>query len=409
MKMRDMRSLLSIHGTVLVAACAAMAPAGAVAGSLQQLLAEAEFEAGMSTVLQTIDRHGPNDRRARARLNYRGDVAAALPVGGPGEGSGSFHGHVRFGQGSGLQARGAHAGAVNGLAFEADSFAILAQLYYQLEHPLGPGRDGGAQRLELTVGKIDPFALFDQNAVAGDEATAFLNSVFVHNALLDAGGDLGADPYGFTPGVRAAWYGAPGSGPGLGASVGLFGTGRGADFSGSPRRPFAIAQLEASPRRAAGETTGTYRVYRWSNPQAEDIDGSPSRHGGWGVSFDQRIGRALKVFGRYGRRTQGHGRFDKALTFGFEASGVAWRREQDAIGVGVGLLATDDVHAPAHAQAEGINPGHSGNERILELFYRFTANRYLDVSPGVQVIRRSGGDPAAPGFLIAGVRVRIAI
>ena len=114
MKMRDMRSLLSIHGTVLVAACAAMAPAGAVAGSLQQLLAEAEFEAGMSTVLQTIDRHGPNDRRARARLNYRGDVVATLPVGGPGEVSGSFHGHVRFGQGSGIQARGAHAGAVNG-------------------------------------------------------------------------------------------------------------------------------------------------------------------------------------------------------------------------------------------------------------------------------------------------------
>lgn len=407
MNVRNMRSLRSLHCIVLIVACAAMVSTGAVAGSPQELLAEAEVEAGLSTVLQAIDRDGPDDRRARGRLNYRGDVAATLPLGGPGAGSGILHGHVRFGQGSGLQARDAHAGAVNSLAFDADSFAILAQLYYQVEYPLGPGREGDAQRLEVTVGKIDPFVFFDQNAVAGDEATAFLNSVFVHNALLDSGGDLGADPYGFAPGVRAAWYGKPSSGPGLGASVGLFGTGRGADFSGSPRRPFAIVQLEVSPRRAVGETTGTYRVYGWRNPQSEDFDGSQSRHRGWGLSVDQRIGSALKVFGRYGRRTHGHGRFDKALTFGFETSGRAWGREQDAIGVGAGLLATDEVYA--RAQAGGAAPRHAGSERILECFYRFTANRYLEFSPGVQVIRRPDEAPAASKFLVAGVRVRVAL
>ena len=405
------RSWLPIHGTLLVAACGAMAPAGAMAGSLQALLAEAELEAGVAGVLQAIDRDGTEDGHARARLSYRADVAATLPLGGPGAGSGRLHGHLRFGQGPALQPRAVYTGALNSLAFATgssdDTFAILAQLYYQYEHPLGPDPGSDARRLEVTVGKMDPFVFFDQNAVADDETTAFLNNVFVHNPLLDSGGDLGADGYGFTPGVRAAWYGKVHADVGAGASIGLFGTGRGADVGGSPHRPFAIAQLEMSPRRANGEPAGTYRLYRWANPQAEDFDGAQARHAGWGLSVDQRVGSVLNLFGRYGRRLRGRGHFDKALTLGFEASGGAWGREKDAIGVGWGTLVPDEVHARAGREAAGGRPSRS--ERILEVFYRFAANRYIDVSPGVQVIRRPGGDPTAPGFLVAGVRVRIAV
>ena len=80
-------------------------------------------------------------------------------------------------------------------------------------------------RLELTIGKIDLFGFFDQNAVASDEATQFLNNVFVHNPLLDSGGDIAADAYGFAPGVRAGYY-AVRERFNWGASLGLFASAR---------------------------------------------------------------------------------------------------------------------------------------------------------------------------------------
>ena len=119
-----------------------------------------------------------------------------------------------------------------------------------------------------------------------------------------------------------------------------------------------------------------------------------------------RVASVLNLFGRYGRRTRGHGLFDKALTVGFEASGAAWGRADDAIGVGWGTLASDDLHARAEWAAAGGRTSRS--EQILEVFYRMTAKRNLDVSPGVQVIRRPGGDATAPGFMVVGVRIRIA-
>jgi len=398
---------------ILVAVCGAISPGSVTAGSLRSLLGETELEASLASVLQAIDRNATDDGHAGARAGYRGDLEATLPLGNSGRGRGRLHGHLRFGQGSG-QTHSTHTGALNSLAFAAsssgDAFAILAQLYYQFEYPLDPdpppGRSRGARHLEVTAGKLDPFVFFDQNAVAGDETTAFLNNVFVHNPLLDSGGDLGADRYGFTKGVRAAWYGDADDDLGIGASIGLFGTGRGADLGGSPRRPLAIAQVEISPRGGDGETAGTFRLYGWSNPQTEDFDGMRARHTGWGASLDLRVASALNLFGRYGRRTRGHGQFDKALTVGFEASGTAWRRTDDAFGVGWGRLATDDLHARAERGAAAGRPARS--EQILEVFYRMTVNRYLDVSPGVQGIRRPGGDSTAPGFVVAGVRIRIA-
>lgn len=47
-------------------------------------------------------------------------------------------------------------------------------------------------------------SLSDQNA-AGDEAKQFLNSVFVHNPLLDAGRETGVDANGFQPGFVASY------------------------------------------------------------------------------------------------------------------------------------------------------------------------------------------------------------
>lgn len=105
--------------------------------------------------------------------------------------------------------RSTHTGAVNSTAFEGgtssdQAYAVLAQAYYQVQWPLDGGRFNAqaGNRIELLIGKIDLFGFFDQNAVAGNEGSQFLNNVFVHNPLLDSGGDIAADRYGFAPGAR---------------------------------------------------------------------------------------------------------------------------------------------------------------------------------------------------------------
>ena len=130
---------------------------------------------------QRVDRKGSASGRAASRLNYRGDLSVTLPGGELGEAEGTIFAHLRFGQGSGVGLRPTYTSSPNTTAFEVSgvgnpdsSFAILAQAWYQLAVPLASGASGSQDkpRLEFTVGKIDPFVFFDQNAAAQDETRA---------------------------------------------------------------------------------------------------------------------------------------------------------------------------------------------------------------------------------------------
>jgi hypothetical protein len=369
------------------------------------------IEAGLIAVGQQVNAGGAADGRRQARLNYRGDVTAEVAAGFVGEAQGTALAHVRFGQGNGVALRPTHTSTVNSVGFETaagpdDSFAILAQAFYQLEWPLqatGFNEQKGS-RIELTLGKIDVFGFFDQNAVAADEAGQFLNNAFVHNPLLDSGGDIGADAYGFAPGARLGYTHVGENLLNWGVSLGAFAAGSGSNLSGGLHRPFTIAQFEVSPMQINGEPRATYRLYAWTNGRTMDLAGVEQRHSGLGVSVDQRIGREWNLFGRLGRRTAGDGTFDRALTLGFEHGGRAWGRRNDAVGVAVGWLRTS--RAWRAATADGTLTGYAadGNERIAEIYYRLKVNEHLHVSPDFQLIHRPGGNGAAPAVRVFGVR-----
>ena len=165
--------------------------------------------ASITGVGQRANRDGVAGFASRqSRANYRGDVSVTLPGGEMGDIEGKIFTHFRFGQGNGVGLRPTYTSTPNTTAFETnagpdDSFAILAQAWYQLKVPLP--RDGvkanAREHLHLTAGKIDSFVFFDQNAAADDESAKFLNNAFVHNPLLDSGGDIRADAYGFAPGA----------------------------------------------------------------------------------------------------------------------------------------------------------------------------------------------------------------
>ncbi len=363
---------------------------------------------GLVMVGQTANRDATVSGNGESHLNYRADVVVTLPGGEIGRARGSLFGQFRLGQGGGMQDLKASFTSANATTFQlsgppSDSTAELAQAWYQLDVPLD-GIDGVQepdQRLVVNVGKMDPFLFFDQNAAADDETTRFINSAFVHNPLLDAGGDVGVDNYGFTPGVRLAYQNESGRPESWGASLGIFAAGDGAAFNDSFRAPFVIGQLQTS-RRLFGGLTGNYRIYGWSNGQASQFnDGKVGEsHSGWGVSADQRLGDAITLFGRYGASTKGAVKFDRALTLGAEFGGTYWSRSADAVGVAVGWLAPSNAYKAANA-------GHDQAEQLLELFYRWRLNPQLAITSDLQWVRHPAGDVAGKTMWFAGVRAAV--
>ncbi|MDE2584889.1 MAG: carbohydrate porin, partial [Betaproteobacteria bacterium] len=148
-----------------------------------------------------------------SQLNYRGDVFVSLPLANIGDTESRIFAQFRLGQGQGLNGISTYAkpnaSAFRVLGTEPDnSVAVLGQAWYQATIPLpfGGYKPRSREKLEVNFGKMDPFVFFDQNAAANDETRQFLNTVFVHNPLLDAGGDIGVDANGFSPGFRVSYY-----------------------------------------------------------------------------------------------------------------------------------------------------------------------------------------------------------
>ena len=352
---------------------------------------------------------GTTTGRDESDFSYRADVEVEMPAGSIGDAEGKLFAHFRLGQGTGFsKLNPTLTGAVNSTAFELgnggvaaadDSVALLAQAWYQLDIPVG-GKSGDLGRVEVTVGKIDPFVFFDQNNLADDESEAFLNNVFVHNPLLDSGGDAGVDAYGFTPGLRVAYVSDVNGANTWGVSLGVFGSGPGASFDTSFSKPFVIGQVEYNGK-AWANLPGAYRLYAWNNGRASDLTGGTERHGGWGLSLDQQVAEHLSLFSRIGFSGKGQAAFDRAFTLGGQLSGAGWGREKDRLGLAFGLLRTRDEYQLA-------NPGFSGSEENVELFYAWQLNDQVHIAPSLQWIGRPGGDPAAKDVAVVGVRAKVA-
>lgn len=379
----------------------------------------------LTGVVQSAKASATATGERETRANYRGDVSVTLPGGEMGDTEGKIFAHVRFGQGNGVGLRPTYTSTPNTTAFQVgsvaadDSFGILAQAWYQLKIPLlGGGTKANArENLHLTFGKIDPFVFFDQNAAADDESAKFLNNVFVHNPLLDSGGDVGADAYGFAPGAILQYTNEHNKGAEWGLSLGVFGTSgnrdaNSANFNGNLRSPLVILQAQTAAR--FNFLPGNYRAYLWHNSHAAGYDGAERHHTGIGVSADQKVTDELALFGRYGHQLQGQVRFDRALTVGAELNGSHWGRAADSIGFAAGATRTSQSFrndSPAvDANGDGIADfGYqaSGTEKQFELYYRYKVNGRFELTPDIQWIRRPGGDGTAHAITLVGLRAKV--
>jgi hypothetical protein len=379
-----------------------------------------QVEGSITAVGQATGAGGTASGQRERRTNYRGDVEVTLPGGTWGDMTGTAFAHVRLGQGAGIGLRPTYTSTTNSVGFEVggvsnpdSSFAILAQGWYQLDIPLPRSRatQAATQRARVTVGKIDVFGFFDGNAIADDETTRFQNNAFVHNPLLDSGGGIGADAYGFAPGAIVQYVDEGNKAAAWTYSLGIFGAGQGANFAGSQGKPLAIAQVETTQR--LGYLPGTYRLYAWTNGRATGFDGSLQRQQGVGISVDQQVLDDLTLFARWGRLTKGQPRFDTALTLGAEWNGNDWGRGGDALGVAWGRLRTAKAFAAGSAIVDADGDGvpdwgytASGAETLAELYYRWNLGNGLQLTPSLQYIRRPGGNAAAAAIRVLGVRAQ---
>ena len=341
------------------------------------------------------------------QLNYRADATVEVPLEPVGDIEHKVFAHVRLGQGEGVNSLSAFS-RPNATAFRLpslradDSAAVLAEAWYQADIPLpfGGFKPQSKEKLEVTFGKMDPFVFFDQNAVAGDESRQFLNVIFVHNPLLDAGGDIGVDANGFTPGLRLSYSNESQKPQNWRVSLGLFGAGsQGNNYQRSLSSPLVMLQAETEQRMLGG-LAGNYRVYAWNNPRADHFDGTTTeRHSGWGISADQRVGDGVTLFGRYGHQMQGNVSFDRAITLGAELNGSYWNRGGDVLGMAAGWLRTSQDYR---------NFAVVGNaERASELYYRYRVNNQFELSPSFQYIGNPGGDSTAEAIKVLGLRAQL--
>ena len=376
--------------------------------------------ASLTGVLQKVGAGDTASGTDETRANYRGDVSVTLPGGEIGNAEGKIFGHFRFGQGTGIGLRPTYTSSANTTAFEVgstpadDSFGILAQAWYQLKIPLmDDGMKANArEHLHLTAGKIDPFVFFDQNAAADDESARFMNNAFVHNPLLDSGGDIRADAYGFAPGAIVQYVNERQKGAEWGLSLGVFGSGPGANFTGSLAGPLVIAQAETAAR--FNYLPGNYRAYLWHNGRGNGYDGIERKHAGIGFSADQKLTDEVTLFGRYGHQLKGKVRFDRALTLGGELDGNLWGRAADSLGLALGALRTsadfrnDSPTVDANADAvPDFGYQASGAEQQLELYYRFKLNSHVELTPDLQWIRQPGGNAGAATVKVLGLRAKL--
>lgn len=365
----------------------------------------------LTMVAQGANKPAVTPGTSNDQFNYRGDVAITLPGGSIGNADGKIYAQFRVGQGSGLSLANDYSSTPNTTAFALtnadDSSAILAQAWYQLDVPLpfGGHKPRSRENLTFNIGKMDPFLFFDQNVVADDETVQYLNNVFIHNPMLDSGGQAGVDAYGFTPGFRMAYHNETTRPEWWRASLGVFGSGPGASFENYSNLPFVIGQLEFG-RKLDGQD-GHYRLYAWTNGQAQpwqDASLQSQRQTGWGASVDQRVFGAATLWGRYGQQIDGDVKFDRALTLGVEFFGTPWERSGDGLGLAYGWLRTSQGYAAVAPDLYGYEA--NSNEQLAEIYYRWRVNEKVEITPDFQLVVNPGGNTSAPNTTVIGLRAK---
>jgi high affinity Mn2+ porin len=159
---------------------------------------------------------------------------------------------------------------------------------------------------------------------------------------------------------------------------------------------------------------GNYRIIAWSNganhTKWTDTSKEKENSYGYGFSFDQELTDVIGVFARYGWQDPkvyssqddpaDNFSLEQAWSIGPQFKGTAWGRPDDVLGMGIGqIIPSKDYKKANDLQAK--------TESHLECYYNFKVNKYLSLSPDLQVIWQPYGKDAPNGdstLVVGGLR-----
>lgn len=369
-------------------------------GRIRALQEKAEsFSIGgdISLILQGTLKNDDGEGK-KADGSYSADLFLTAPAGT--YGNVFFRGDIGQGEGIAGILPQTFSGPNADLEFNQASFELV-EAWYWTEFAIPDVRD---RRLELTIGKMDPTALFDANTVANSEISQFMADIFVNNLALEFGGDSN----GYGPGVSMAYRFTSIYEKGLKVTgrVGLF-EGDG-DFKDILDSPFIIAELDIW--RPYYGLDGNYRIYAWTNQVNHASLTDPSREGlsnqGFGLSVDQKVSNDVTLFARYGVQDKKVSRFDQVFTAGAQVIGNSWGRGNDAVGLAYGASHVSQEFSNASQSLEGYS-ADAAFEHYVEAYYMYWANKNISISPDLQLITNPGGDTGKNAVVIYGARLAV--
>lgn len=352
----------------------------------------------LSLFLQGLVNNNQGNWGDKADVSYSGDLFLVTPAG-P-YGNIYFRGDIGQGGGIASYLPPTFSGPNADLEFNEAKFELV-EAWYWTEFPIPDIRD---KRLELTIGKMDPTALFDTNAVANSETGQFLADIFVNNLALEFGGDSN----GYGPGLSAAhrFTSVYEKGLKIVGRVGIF-EGDG-NFKDVMDRPFLIAELDMW--RPYYGLNGNYRIYGWvnNNKHTDLLDTSKDNlsNKGLGMSIDQQVSNDITLFARYGFQDKDVSKFDQVFTIGGQIIGNGWKRANDVLGIAYGASHVTEKYKKASLSLDGY-AANADYEHYLEAYYKYWANKNLSLSPDVQYIIKPGGDKTKDNIFIYGVRMQL--
>jgi high affinity Mn2+ porin len=247
-------------------------------------------------------------------------------------------------------------------------------------------------RLVVTLGKLDPFAYFDGNAVANDERTQFLSAQFVNSLAIDSPDYAYGARVSYVP---RTW---------VGFSAGVFEDGD--KFANIFDDRLSIVEVALMPKMFGRE--GVYRLYAWHNSTDHEKLRDPRRTGvsgkGMGISVDQYLSDDMCVFARWGTQDSDVYEVGQSWSLGLRVRGTAWKRPQDEVAVAYGKAVLSGGMRE-QLRGDGIRTAAEGR---MEAYYRCRLNQYVSISPDVQVVHGLAGADKANTVTILGLRMHVA-
>jgi hypothetical protein len=289
-----------------------------------------------------------------------------------------------------------------------------------------------ARRLEIRFGKFSLADFLDQNSIASDSHTQFMNWTVDNNGAWD----YAADTRGYTEGLYLEFHDRGWSA--RFAETLMPKVANGIDLDYNLRRSRSENyELEFRPRVVSQRKT-TLRLLSFANHAnmgdyeravADFLAGrtpvpdviATRQPGtvkyGFGLNGEQEITKDIGIFTRLGWNEGRHESFaytevDQTISFGGAAQGEWWRRKQDK----AGLAFVSNAISRAHRQylklgGQGFLLGDGtlnyGRESILESYYTLHIWRGISLGPDLQYIVNPGYNRDRGPVLAPALRVHV--